>query len=63
MFTDSKTRLNPSVSLEADEKLRMFCVKHRKNMSEVVEAALLYCLDNPHFIKKITAKKEEEYDI
>ena len=59
MLIDSKARLNPTVSAEADEKLRMFCVKHRKNISEVVEAALLHCLDNPHFIKKLTPKKEE----
>ena len=59
MFIDSKARLNPTVSAEADEKLRMFCVKHRKNISEVVEAALLHCLDNHHFIEKLTPKKEE----
>ena len=61
MFTDSKARLNISISTDSDEKLRIFCVKHRKNMSEVTEAALLHCLDNPHFIKKLT-KKEEEID-
>ena len=59
MFTDSKARLNISVSAETDEKLRIFCVKHRKNMSEVTEAALLHCLDNKHFINKLTKKEEE----
>lgn len=59
MFTESKARLNPTISTDTDEKLRMFCVKHRKNISEVIEAALLHCLDNRHFIEKLTTKKEE----
>jgi len=61
MFIEAKARLNPVVSSETDEKLRIFCAKHRKNMSEVIEAALLHCLDNRHFIEKLT-KKEEEID-
>lgn len=62
MFTDNKARLNISVSADTDEKLRIFCVKHRKNMSEIVEMALLHCLDNKAFINKISAKKEEAID-
>jgi hypothetical protein len=48
---------------KVDEKVRVLAVKHRKtlNISDIVEAALLHCLDNPHFIKKLT-KKEEEID-
>jgi hypothetical protein len=61
MYTDNKARLNIVVSADVDEKLRLFCVKHRKQLSEVVEATLLHCLSNKHFIEKLT-KKEEEID-
>jgi len=58
MYTDNKSRLNIVVGAEVDEKLRLFCVKHRKQLSEVTEAALLHCLDNRHFIEKLTKKEE-----
>jgi len=61
MLATDKARLTVHISPDVDEKLRIFCVKHRKKMSEVNEAALLHCLDNKHFINKLT-KKEEEID-
>ena len=63
MFTDTKARLNLVVSEEADDKLRKLVLNHRKtvNLSEIVEAMILFCAHNPQFIKKLT-KKEEEID-
>lgn len=62
-YTDTKTKITIGLTEATDDKLRSFAFKHRKivTMSEVVEAALVHCLDNPHFIKKLT-KKEEEID-
>lgn len=60
MQTTDKARVTAMIDSSTDEKLRIFCVKHRKNMSEVTEAALLHCLDNKTFINKISPKKEEE---
>ncbi len=59
MLATDKARLTAHISPETDEKVRIFCVKHRRNLSEIVEAALLHCLDNKHFINKISPKKEE----
>jgi PIN domain nuclease of toxin-antitoxin system len=63
MYTDTKARLNLVVSEEADEKLRKLVFTHRKtvNLSEIVEAMIHHCAQNPQFIKKLT-KKEEEID-
>jgi hypothetical protein len=61
MQTTDKARLTAMIDPSVDEKVRMFGVKHRKNLSEIVEASLLHCLDNRHFIEKLT-KKEEEID-
>ena len=58
-FTSDKLKLTISIDPTVDEKLRLFGVRHRKNLSEIVEAALLHCLDNRHFIEKLTPKKEE----
>lgn len=60
-YTTDKLKLTISIEANLDEKLRIFGVKHRKQLSEIVEAALLHCLDNRHFIEKLT-KKEEEID-
>ena len=59
MQTTDKVRTGLYMSPKVDEALRLFAVRHRKSNSEVVEAALLHCLDNPHFIEKLTPKKEE----
>ena len=59
MQTTDKARLTAMIDPTVDEKLRLFGVRHRKSLSEIVEAALLHCLDNPHFIEKLTPKKEE----
>jgi len=63
MLATDKSRVTVHLDPSVDEKLRIFGVRHRKNLSEITEAALLHCLDNPHFIKKLSLKKEEEYDI
>ena len=65
MYTDTKARLSLVVSEEADNKLRKLVFTHRKtvNLSEIVEAMIHHCAHNPQFIKKLSAKKEEEYDI
>ena len=43
-----------------EKKLRLFSVNHDiNNISEVAEAALLHCLDNKHFIGKLTKKEED----
>ena len=59
MQTTDKARLTAMIDPSVDEKVRIFGVKHRKNLSEIVEAALLHCLDNRHFIEKLTKKEEE----
>ena len=59
MQTTDKARLTAMIDPTVDEKIRLFGVRHRKNLSEIVEAALLHCLDNRHFIEKLTPKKEE----
>lgn len=61
MLATDKSRLTVHLDSSVDEKVRIFAVKHRKNISEIVEAMLLHCLDNRHFIEKLT-KKEEEID-
>jgi|NOAtaT_6_FD_contig_123_591_length_453_multi_10_in_0_out_0_1 hypothetical protein len=61
MLATDKSRLTVHLDPNVDEKVRIFGVKHRKNLSEIVEASLLHCLDNRHFIEKLT-KKEEEID-
>ena len=59
MLATDKSRVTVHLNPTVDEKLRLFGVRHRKNLSEIVEAALLHCLDNRHFIEKLTPKKEE----
>jgi hypothetical protein len=59
MLATDKSRLTVHLDPTVDEKVRIFGVKHRKNLSEIVEAALLHCLDNRHFIEKLTKKEEE----
>lgn len=61
MQTTDKVRTGLYLSQNVDEALRIFAVRHRKSNSEIVEAALLHCLDNRHFAKTLT-KKEEEID-
>ncbi len=61
MYTTEKARLNLTVSNDADDKLRELALKHRKSLtlSEIVEAMIHHCARNPHFIQKLTQKKEE----
>jgi hypothetical protein len=61
MQTTDKSRLTAMLDPAVDEKVRIFGVRHRKNLSEIVEAALLHCLDNRHFIEKLTKKEEIDY--
>ena len=65
MQTTDKARLTVTISPDTDEKLRELAFKHRKtaNISAVTEAMILHCLSDRHFIKKLSLKKEEEYDI
>ena len=64
-FTTSKAKLTISVEESTDGKLRELAFKHRKttNISALTEAMILHCLSDRHFIKKLSPKKEEEYDI
>ena len=62
MQTTDKARLTVMIDSSIDEKLRIFSVRHRiNNLSEITEAALLHCLDNRHFIEKLTKKEEIDY--
>ena len=65
MQTTDKARLTALVSPDVDEKFRALAFKHRKttNISALTEAMILHCLSDRHFIKKLSLKKEEEYDI
>jgi hypothetical protein len=61
MQTTDKARLTVMIDPSIDEKLRIFSVRHRiNNLSEITEAALLHCLDNRHFIDKLTKKEDCE---
>lgn len=64
MQTTDKVRTGLYLSEMTDESLRMFAVRHRKSNSDVVEAALLHCLEDPCFIEKFQGKlpKKEEVD-
>ena len=59
MLATDKSRVTVHLDPTVDEKLRLFGVRHRKNLSEIVEAMIHHCADNPQFIKKISPKKEE----
>ena len=59
MLATDKAKTMVYLSPNTDSQLRIFAARHRKGLSEVVEAALLHCLDNRHFIEKLTPKKEE----
>jgi hypothetical protein len=54
-YTTDKEKLTVSISAEIDTNLRLFAIRHGKmQLSEIVEAALEHCLDNPNFIKRLT---------
>jgi hypothetical protein len=61
MLATDKERLTVYVAPKTDERLRLLALKHRKtlNVSTIVEAMIIHCLDNRHFIEKLTTKKEE----
>jgi hypothetical protein len=62
MLATEKAKVTVYIDLVVEDKLRIFSAKHRiNNLSLITEAALLHCLDNRHFIEKLT-KKEEEID-
>ena len=65
MLSTDKSRIMVYLDPETDEKLRALAFKHRKNtnISALTEAMILHCLSDRHFIKKLSLKKEEEYDI
>jgi ribosomal protein L1 len=61
MQTTDKVRVTAMLPPETDKKLRLFVVHQGTNLSETVEAMILYCIGNRLFINKLT-KKEEEID-
>jgi hypothetical protein len=62
MLATEKAKVTVYIESSVEDKLRNFSVKHRiNNLSAITEAALLHCLDNRHFIEKLT-KKEEAID-
>lgn len=58
MIATDKARLTVHLDPNVDEMLRIFCVKHRKQLSGVTEAALLHSLEDHHFLEKLTKKEE-----
>jgi hypothetical protein len=62
MLAVEKAKVTIYIDSSVEKKLRIFSVSHDiNNLSLITEAALLHCLDNRHFINKLT-KKEEEID-
>ena len=61
MLATDKARIMVYLAPKTDEKLRALAFKHRKstNISALTEAMILHCLDNRHFIEKLTKKEEE----
>lgn len=55
--TIDKSRLTVHLTPDVDEKVRIFAVKHRKNLSELTEAMILHCLGDKKFLNSL--KKEE----
>jgi hypothetical protein len=62
MQTSDKVRTGLYLSPKVDESLRIFAVRHRISNSDVVEAMIVHCLSNKHFVEKLT-KKEEDCEI
>lgn len=58
MLATDKIRVTVYLVPSTEEKLRLSVVHHRKNLSEITQAALEHCLDDPHFIEKLTKKEE-----
>ncbi|WP_103668416.1 hypothetical protein [Pseudanabaena sp. BC1403] len=58
MQTTDKARVTAMLSPDTDKKLRLFVVHQGSNLSETVEAMILHCIDNPHFINELTKKEE-----
>lgn len=62
MIASDKAKTMIYLTTDTDTNLRVLAARHRKGISELAEAMILHCLSDRHFIKKLTAKKEE-YDI
>jgi len=67
MYTDSKVRLNPAISEEADKAIRKVVFDHRgSNIGSILEDMIEHCSKNRAFLDKTKAKyspkKEEEID-
>lgn len=58
MQTTDKARLTALINPTVDKKLRIFCAEHGKSLSETAEAMILHCINNRHFIEKLTKKEE-----
>jgi hypothetical protein len=56
-LTTNKLKLTISLREPVDEELRMFGARHRKQLSEIVEAALDRCLNDRQFITEMSKKK------
>jgi hypothetical protein len=63
MQTSDKVRTGLYLSPKVDERLRVLAARHRKSNSEIVEAMIIDCVSNPHFINKLTKKEEIDYPI
>lgn len=59
MIATDKAKVTIYIDSSVDEKLRVFSARHRiNNLSLITQAALLHCLDDHHFIEKLTKKEE-----
>jgi hypothetical protein len=57
MQTTDKSRLTAMVDPAVDKCLRVFAATHGKTLSEVTEAALVFCLENTVFIEGLPKVK------
>ena len=61
MLATDKAKTTFYLESSTDRKLRVFCAEHGKNLSEAAEAMILHCIENRHFINKLTKKEEIDY--
>ena len=58
-MTTTTVPLQCRIDEKIDDELRVFAASHRiKRPAIVIEAALRHCLNDQHFIKKLTKKEE-----
>lgn len=61
MLATDKAKVTVYIDSTVENKLRIFSAQHRiNNLSLITEAALLHCLDDHHFIEKLTKKEETD---